>query len=77
MNLANLAKDNGFIDETLRNQIKDFNTDRGKAIHNLAQGIIRYDDLKEPALSISKLIYEIQSCWLPTKYGAEEKYPGD
>ncbi len=77
MKLATLAKKNGFIDETIWNQIQDFNEARRKAIHNLAQGIICYGDLKEPALSTTKLIYDIQSCWLPIKYGAEEKYPGD
>ena len=72
MKLATLAKGNGFIDETIWNQIKDFNEARKKAIHNLAQGIICYDDLKEPALSTTKLIYDIQSCWLPIKFGEIE-----
>jgi len=75
MNLANLAKDNGFIDESIWKRIKDFNDIRRKAIHSLAQGEISYEDLKEPALSISSLIFDIQSCWLPIKIGPEETYP--
>jgi len=77
MNLANLAKDKGFIDKTIWNRIKDFNSTRKKAIHGLAQGEISYEDLKEPALSIHNLVYDIQSCWLPIKFGPEEKYAGD
>ncbi len=75
IDLANLAKKNGFIDETIYKQIKDFNEARIKAIHYLAQGKISYDDLKEPALSTTKLIGDIQSCWLPIKFGEIEKPP--
>ena len=75
MNLANLAKDNGFIDETIWDRIRAFNCTRIKAIHGLAQGEISYDELKEPALTAGELIYDIQSRWLPITFGLEEKYP--
>jgi hypothetical protein len=74
MNLANLAKDNGFIDETIWKRIEEFNDTRRKAIHYLAQGKISYENLKEPALSISNLISDIQSCWLPIRFRPEERY---
>lgn len=75
MNLANLAKDNGFIDRSIWERIKDFNDVRKKAIHRLAQGEISYGDLKESTLGISNLIYDVQSCWLPIKIGPDETRP--
>ena len=77
MKLANLAKDNGFIDETIWKRTKDFNEARRKAIHGLAQGEISYSELKEPALSTGNLIFDIQSRWLPITFGPEEKHPYD
>jgi len=75
MELANLAKSNGFIDEAMWNKIRDFNQYRSKAIHGLAQGDIEYDELKEPALNTTILLYDIQSCWLPIKFGEIEENP--
>lgn len=77
MNLANLAKDNGFVDKIIWKRIKEFNHARKKAIHGLAQGEISYDDLKEPALSIGNLIFDIQSRWLPIEFGPQETRPSD
>ena len=77
MNLANLSKDNKFIDEGIWKRIQEFNEVRKGAIHGLAQGEISYSDLKETASNCSKLIYDIQSCWLPIKFGQEETRPDD
>lgn len=74
MALANLAKDKGFIDESIWKKIQEFNDIRRKAIHRLAQGEISYEELKEPALKSHKIIGEIQDRWLPMKWGPEESY---
>lgn len=72
MTLANLAKDNGFIDEKIWEQIQKFNEGRRKAIHRLAQGEIEYEDIKEYVKDTTELIGEIQSRWLPIKFGEVE-----
>lgn len=72
MNLANLAKDNEFIDATLWEQIKDFNEKRRDAIHGLAQGKISYFELKDVCRDTSKIIYSIQNLWLPISFGKIE-----
>jgi len=74
MNLANLAKEEGFIDEKIWDRIKNFNHTRKKAIHGLAQGEISYENLEEIALIAGELMYDIQSCWLPMRFGPEERY---
>lgn len=74
MNLANLAKDNGFISEDIWDRIKRFNDFRRKAIHGLIQGEITYDDLEKPCLEIFRLSYDIQSCWLKITFGPEESF---
>ena len=76
MNLADLAKDNGFIDESIWKRIREFNDKRKKAIHRLAQGEISYGDLEEAVLSADDLRLDIQTCWLAIKSGPTEKYPG-
>ena len=74
MNLANVAKNKGYIDNSILDKIIDFNEARRKAIHKLAQGEICYDELKESALKTGDLIYDIQSCWLPIKFGPIEHF---
>jgi len=75
MQLATLAKDNSFIDQNLWAKIKDFNDDRIIAIHQLAKGKIEYDDLKEPASKYYEIVSSIQSCYIHTEVGPEEKRP--
>jgi len=75
MNLANLAKDNEFIDENIWKRIKEFNDARRKNIHGLAQGEISYSELEKPCFGLVNLIYDIQNIWLPTKFGKEETKP--
>ncbi|MFA7385925.1 MAG: hypothetical protein WCZ99_03230, partial [Candidatus Paceibacterota bacterium] len=72
MNLANLAKDNKFLDYKLWREIKKFNDFRSSAIHGLAQGKISYPDLKNICDSTTNIIYDIQSCWLKITIGKEE-----
>lgn len=74
MELANLAKDKGFIDELIWKKIQEFNDIRKKAIHGLAKGEIKYEGLKEPALKSIKLYGDIQNCWLKIEWGPEETY---
>jgi len=77
MKLANLAKDNGFMDETIWKRINDFNQVRKKAIHGLAQGKINYSELKGPALSTRHLMDYINACRLRIIFGQEEtRSPG-
>jgi hypothetical protein len=70
--LAKLAKDKEYIDETLYQKIITFNKTRNDAIHGLAQGRIRYEELEKTCRGTSALLGEIQSRWLPIKYGKIE-----
>ena len=72
MDLANLAKDNIFIDESLWAKIQQFNEIRRKAIHRLAQCQISYEDLKEPALKSHEIMGDIQGCCLKLEFGSVE-----
>ena len=74
MHLADLARDNKFIDEDLLKRIRDFNNLRKRAIHELIVGEISYDDLKEPALKSIELLGDIQKCWIELEWGPEESY---
>lgn len=74
MDLANLAKEKEFIDETIWEKIKEFNSIRRKSIHSLAQGKIKYEDLEEPALQSLELLGDIQNCWLTLEWGPEESF---
>ena len=75
MRLANLARDNGFMDETIWKRTKEFNEVRKKAIHGLAQGEISYSELKGPALSTRRLMAYIDACRLRITFGQEETRP--
>lgn len=48
MQLANLAKDNKFLDEDTWRRIKEFNDVRKEAIHGLIRGEISYAELETP-----------------------------
>jgi len=74
MNLANLAKDSGFLSESLWERIREFNNKRRAAIHGLAKCKISYHELEKVCKNTEELIYDIQSLWLPIKYGEEEVY---
>jgi len=74
MNLANLAKDSGFLNESLWERIREFNNKRRAAIHGLAKGKISYHELEKVCKNTAELIYDIQSLWLPIKYGDKEVY---
>lgn len=75
MNLANLSKDSGFIDQTIWMQIQKFNNCRKQAIHGLAQGDIKYEDLEDCLKDTTELVGNIQNQWLPIKFGKVEKRP--
>jgi len=72
MTLANLAKDNYFLNQNIWKKVKDFNKTRTDAIHGLAQGRISYHDLEDICKNTENLINEIQNSWLPITYGNEE-----
>ncbi|MBI2400606.1 MAG: hypothetical protein HYV23_06085, partial [Deltaproteobacteria bacterium] len=74
MNLANLAKDNGFINQNIWERIKKFNGFRKKAMHGLIQGEISYDDLRMPCLEVEQLSLDIQDCWLKITFGPAETF---
>lgn len=74
MQLANLAKDNKFLDEGTWLRIKEFNDVRRKAIHGLTRGKISYAELETPATQFIDLAYAIQSRWLKITIGKEETY---
>ena len=73
--LADIARNNGFIDQDIFDRILKFNDKRRRAIHRLAQGEITYKDLEDPDLEIEKLIFDIQSRWLHVKIGPVKKAP--
>ena len=73
--LANFARDEGYLEEALRDRIMEFNNARRLAIHRLAQGEISYDDLEATAKTAGQLMGDIQEIWLPKKIGEEEKRP--
>ena len=77
MKLAKLSKAKGFINEDILKRIREFNKVRRRVIHGLAQGKISYSDLRETAFNCSQVVYDIQSCWLPIKFGQEETRPDD
>ncbi|MBE3143959.1 MAG: hypothetical protein IMZ61_08555 [Planctomycetes bacterium] len=73
--LAKVAREKGFIDDTLWGKIIEFNDIRRKAIHRFALGEISYEDLKGPALESTEIMGEIQNCWGgPVKWGPEESF---
>ena len=74
MDLANLARENEFIDDELFEKIKTFNKIRGECIHQLAQGAITYSQLEATANNTTEIIGEIQSKFLPIYFGEVETY---
>ena len=73
MDLANLAKENGFIDNTLYEKLDNFNTIRKDAIHGLVQGRIDYAKIEKGTSKINELIGDIQSRWLTITFGEEKR----
>lgn len=71
MDLANLALDNKFIDKVTYNLIQDFNKMRVKAVHNLSEGDISYEDLESPAKEAEKVISNLQSHYITVYLGPE------
>lgn len=69
MQLANLAKDHGFLDNETWNKIKNLNELRKKAIHGLANGEITYAELEQPAKRTFEIAAAIQSRWITITYG--------
>ena len=74
MQLANLAKDHGFIDKETWGKIQEFNDIRKKGIHGLIRGELTYAELKEPAKSTFEIAYAIQNKWLQITFGKPETY---
>ena len=74
INLANLARDNGFIDQTIWDRIQKFNDGRIDTIHYLAQGKIEYEQIREVLRKASRLFYDIQNCWMPITFGEIETF---
>lgn len=70
--LAELAKDRGFIDSNLYDEIKNFNDGRRKAIHSLLSESVSKSELEETAKSISHLAHQIQEKWLTYTIGEQE-----
>jgi uncharacterized protein YutE (UPF0331/DUF86 family) len=73
MQLANLAKDNGIIDEDTWALVRKFNTVRNQAVHDLSSGDISYEDLRVPAMSADDVISRLQSYYVIVSIGPEMK----
>ena len=71
MQLANLAKDSGVIDEETWAMIREFNSARNKAVHDLSSGEITYGELETPALSASDLMSRLQRYYVAVNIGPE------
>ena len=74
MQLANLAKDHGFIDKETWEKIQEFNDIRKKGIHGLIRGELTYAELEEQAKSTFEIAYAIQNKWLQITFGKQETY---
>lgn len=74
MQLANLAKDHGFIDKETWEKIQEFNDIRKKGIHGLIRGKLTYAELEEPAKSTFEIAYAIQNKWSQITFGKQETY---
>ena len=75
LGLAKLARNNGFISKEIYREIKAFNEARTKAIHYLAKGEIRKQEIVDVAKSISPLRLKLQDLWVTITFGPEESRP--
>ena len=71
MQLATIARNNGIIDEDTWSMIREFNTARNDAVHNLSSGEISYEGLEGPARSADNLISRLQDYYAPHSIGRE------
>ncbi len=69
--LAKATKKRGIIDRKLFVKIDRFNTDRNNALHNLALGKIRYDNLSPIARGSEELMTELQSLYFRGELGPQ------
>ena len=69
---ASLAKEHGFIDQEIFNDVKAFNKIRRDVIHNMVNKGIDYGKVKECAEMIGPIYYKIQSQFFTWKVGIPE-----
>ncbi len=74
--LATKAKEKNKIEESLFKRIEKFNTARNDAVHNLAIGSIRYDQLESVAVQASKLMNELFGLYAYKAFEPESKEAG-
>ncbi len=72
MDLAALARDEGFLSQPIFDEIDSFNESRIKAIHKLLSETVTHAELQETAKSISSIYGKIQDLWLKITIGPEE-----
>ena len=71
-----LANHEGFIDDTLRDEIIEFNRNRADIIHNLVEKNITARQIIECAAKVSLLYEKIQGLFMKISFGEEETNPG-
>ena len=71
--LAELARDEGFLPKKLFDEIKTFNDTRRKAIHKLLDGNVKKSELRSASEDVGKIFIKVQRLWLPIKIGPEQK----
>ena len=69
MDLATLARDRSFMPPDLWNRIRSWNGRRADMTHGLAQGRIKYEELKAVAWEGMQLYGAIQNEWLQPVVG--------
>jgi hypothetical protein len=74
ISLANIAKEKGFIDDTLYKKIEQFNNIRRGLIHKLFLEDIDYSALENQAKDAGGIYQEIESKWLKITWGKEERF---
>lgn len=69
--LARLAKDNGLVTLDTWEMIREFNTARNNAVHNLGRGNISYNELRPAALKASEVVSDLQRYYVTVTIGPE------
>lgn len=72
MSLANLARENKFIDSKTWEKIKQFNDIRKKTIHKFIQDDMKYEELENTVNIAIDIVGDIQSRYIKLVWGEEE-----
>jgi hypothetical protein len=73
LELAKLARGEGFLPVDIFDDICAFNTARRSAIHKLLTETVSHAELRSAAESVTSIYGRIQDLWLKIRFGPEEQ----